>query len=233
MDFFETREKYRRKEVQVYTSWIIRFFALSLALWLGWQWGSIEQRRLQADADLEIYENNVKIQSLNIEKERLEHELKLQNAENQALMLTSFKKESKLTRLVKEQISKGTKIEQIYQMLQGLGQPLNCRNILNEDIAVATELYSGVESNINLFGGGLRIFVEGISKVNGSKNDPWFDPTREIKVKYVYLGSQKIVKGKIPLNSILPAEDWLISVDIVSSDIKGYAKVSVNSCNIR
>ena len=35
MDFFETREKYRRKEVQVYTSWIIRFFALSLALWLG------------------------------------------------------------------------------------------------------------------------------------------------------------------------------------------------------
>ena len=45
MDFFETREKYRRKEVQVYTSWIIRFFALSLALWLGWQWGSIEQRR--------------------------------------------------------------------------------------------------------------------------------------------------------------------------------------------
>ena len=85
-------------------------------------------------------------------------------------------------------------------MLQGLGQPLNCRNILNEDIAVATELYSGVESNINLFGGGLRIFVEGISKVNGSKNDPWFDPTREIKVKYVYLGSQKIVKGKIHLN---------------------------------
>ena len=84
-----------------------------------------------------------------------------------------------------------------------------------------------------MFGGGLRIFIEGISKVNGSKNDPWFDPTREIKVKYVYLGSQKIVKGKIPLNSILPAEDWLISVDIVSSDIKGYAKVSVNSCNIR
>ncbi len=233
MDFFETREKYRRKEVQIYTSWIIRIIALTFAIWLGWQWGSIEQRRLQADADLEIYESSLTIQGLNREKERLEYQLKLEKAEKKALTYTSLDKESKLTRLIKEQISRGTKIEQVYQTLQGIGKPLNCRIIANEDVAVATELYSGIESNINLFGGGLRIFIEGIPKVNGSKNDPWFDPEREIKVRHVYLGSQKIVNGKLPVASILPAEDWLLSLDFTLSELKGYVKVKVKNCTIR
>ena len=47
MDFFETREKYRRREVHIYMRWLSRIFFLGLALWLGWQWGSLEQRRLR------------------------------------------------------------------------------------------------------------------------------------------------------------------------------------------
>ena len=64
MDFFETREKYRRREVHIYMRWLSRIFFLGLALWLGWQWGSLEQRQLQADADLALYEREQQIEEL-------------------------------------------------------------------------------------------------------------------------------------------------------------------------
>ena len=65
MDFFETREKYRRREISIYSRWIARLFFLGLALWLGWQWGSLEQRQLQADRDLVLYERAQRIELLN------------------------------------------------------------------------------------------------------------------------------------------------------------------------
>ena len=64
MDFFQTREKYRKKEVQTIMTVIVRLLVMVVCVWGGWQWGSVEQRRLQADANLAIYENTQKIQTL-------------------------------------------------------------------------------------------------------------------------------------------------------------------------
>ena len=141
--------------------------------------------------------------------------------------------DSKLTRLVRGQIARGTRIEQIYQMLQGLGKPVNCRSLSNHSVAVATELYRGVESNISLFDGGLRLHIEGQPQAQGSKNEPWFDPKREIAARFIYLGSQKVEKGILPLRTILPAEDWVLVVDIQESDLRGYVVVEVQNCAIR
>ena len=84
MDFFETREKYRRQEVQGYMSWIARLSVLALTLWLGWQWGSLEQRRLQSDADLALFESTQKVQTLYSDNERLKHKLREMQAEKLA-----------------------------------------------------------------------------------------------------------------------------------------------------
>ena len=79
----------------------------------------------------------------------LEHDLRQLKATQEANALTDQAADSKLTRLVRGQIARGTRIEQIYQMLQGLGKPVNCRLLSSHSVAVATELYSGVESNIS------------------------------------------------------------------------------------
>ena len=100
-------------------------------------------------------------------------------------------------------------------------------------MAVATELYRGVESNISLFDGGLRLHIEGQPQAQGSKNEPWFDPKREIAARLIYLGSQKVEKGILPLRTILPAEDWVLVVDIQQSDLRGYVVVEVQNCAIR
>lgn len=233
MDFFETREKYRRQEVQGYMSWITRLSALALMLWLGWQWGSLEQRRLQADADLALFESAQQVQTLYSDNERLKHKLRELQAEQLAQNLTSDPQSSKLTRLIKGQIARGTKIEQIYQSLQSIGKPVNCRIIETASVAVATELYSGVESNITFFDGGLGLHVEGEPAAQGSKNNPWFDTAKPLSARFIYLGSQKVVKGMLPLKVVIPAEDWLLAVEIRPAELRGYVVVKLENCTIR
>jgi len=233
MDFFQTREKYRKKEIQTVMNWIIKGAVMGLCLWGGWQWGSIEQRRLQADANLAIYENNQQIQILRREKQRLEHQLSQINAQEQAEAVTTNKADNKLTRLIKGQIARGTEMEQIYQMLQSLGQPVNCRITAEKSVAVATELYSGVESNINLFDGGLTLHIEGRTQTNGPKSEPWFDPSKAVSVRLVYLGSQKVVQDILPISTVLPAEDWLVKIDISEGELRGYVDLSLQHCALR
>ena len=233
MDFFETREKYRRREISIYSRWIARLFFLGLALWLGWQWGSLEQRQIQADRDLVLYERAQRIELLNRDVERLNHDLRELKAEKEALELTQSFGDSKLTRLIKGQIARGTTIEQIHQRLQALGTPVNCRNVENKTVAVATELYSGVESNITFFDGGLGLHVEGKPVAQGTKNNPWFDTTKPLSVRFIYLGSQKVVKGVLPLKTVIPAEDWLLAVEITPDDLRGYVRVNIENCTLR
>lgn len=233
MDFFEAREKYRRREAKGYVRWITRAFFIGLAILLGWQWGSSEQSQLQAERDIILYERVQRIENLNRDIDRLEHELQQINAEKEALSLTNNADDSKLTRLVKGLIARGTKIEQIYQKIQNLGRPQNCRLISSEYAAVATELYSGVESSITFFDGGLGLHVEGYPTAQGSKNDPWFDPARPVSARFVYLGSQKVIMDILPLQAIIPAEDWLLLVNISLSDLRGYVNVTIKNCAIR
>jgi len=37
----------------------------------------------------------------------------------------------------------------------------------------------------------------------------------------------------LPLRTILPAEDWVLVVDIQQSDLRGYVVVEVQNCAIR
>ena len=180
-----------------------------------------------------LYERAQRIELLNRDVERLQHDLRELKAEKEALGLAGSFNDSKLTRLIKGQIARGTTIEQIHQHLQALGAPVNCRTIGSETVAVATELYSGVESNITFFDGGLGLHVEGEPVAQGSKNNPWFDTTKPLAVRFIYLGSQKVVKGVLPLKTVIPAEDWLLAVEIQPADLRGYVQVNIENCTIR
>ena len=45
------------------------------------------------------------------------------------------------------------------------------------------------------------------------KQSPWVDTTKPLSVRFIYLGSQKVVKGVLPLKTVIPAEDWLLAVE--------------------
>ena len=231
MDFFQTREKYRKREMRYSVSFLFRVTVIALVAWLGWLWGSAEQKRLQADSNLAIFESDREIQLLNTKVEKLQIELNEARAQNKAESLTD-KNSGKFGKLVKAQIANGTKVEQIYAALQEIGVPSNCRLVHDKALAVATELYGGAESKVSLFDGALRLNIEGAVNENGNKANPWFDPNQSVKVRQAYLGGQKITEHKLPFSIILPAQEWVLKLDFKTSDLRGYVDLKVRNCVI-
>ena len=110
---------------------------------------------------------------------------------------------------------------------------MNCREIARHDIAVATPLYAGPESKITLFDGGLKLHVEGSAGKKAQRNTPWFDPGQPVRVRQVFLGSQKIISGVVPLETIIPTEDWILKLRFETASLHGYVTSIVSSCILR
>jgi len=231
MDFFETQERYRRREMRSWILLLFRTVVVAGVLWLGWLWGHAEQTSLQAEADLVIHENNLRITALSTEVQTLRQALTDAEALQTAIDLTEGDKAA-LQRIVAKQIARGVKTEQILQTVQGLGKPSNCREVAQQNVAVATPLYAGPESKLTLFEGGLNLHVEGETGKKVARESPWFDPALPIKVRQVFLNGQKTAEGKLPLESIIPAEQWVLKLRFEQSDLLGYIRVTVSSCTV-
>lgn len=232
MDFFETQERYRRREMRGWFALLLRVAIVFGTLWFGWVWGKAEQSSLQAEADLVIYENNVRISELSNEVQSLQRLLAETKAAGTAKSVTG-KENVALRRIIAKKIAAGVKPEQIIASMQGLGDPVNCREIARHDIAVATPLYAGPESKITLFDGGLKLHVEGSAGKKAQRNTPWFDPGQPVRVRQVFLGSQKIISGVVPLETIIPTEDWILKLRFETASLHGYVTSIVSSCILR
>ena len=44
MDYFQTTERYRKREMRSQISWLVRLVVLGLAIWAGWFWGIVRAR---------------------------------------------------------------------------------------------------------------------------------------------------------------------------------------------
>ena len=231
MDFFETQERYRRREIRGWTTLLLRIAVVVGCLWLGWLWGHAEQRSLQAEADLVIYETNVKINELGNENQALQRKLAALRAEKTA-GLVSGNNRGPLRRAIAKQIANGVKPEQIVQSIQSLGRPINCRIVEETDIAVATPLYAGPESKLSLFNGGLNLFVEGVAGKQAQRNTPWFDPSAPIKIRQTFLNGQKTVSGNLPIQTVIAAESWLLQLNYKKADLQGYVTVTISNCRL-
>ncbi len=232
MDFFETQERYRRREMRGWFALLFRFAIVGGALWFGWVWGRAEQSSLQAEADLVIYENNVRISELSNEVQSLQRALAETKAEGTAEWVTG-KENIALRRVIAKKIAAGVKSEQIIASMQGLGNPGNCREIARHDVAVATPLYAGPESKLTLFSGGLNLYVEGSAGKKAQRNTPWFDPAQPVRVRQVFLGSQKIESGLLPFETIIPTEDWILKLRFERANLHGYVTSIISSCILR
>lgn len=232
MDFFETQERYRKREMRGWLLLLLRFSVVAGVLWVGWLWGHAEQSSLQAEADLVIHENNMKISLLSGEVQDLTQALAEARAHQKTMTLTEGNK-AELQRLVTRQIARGVEPEQILQTVQGLGKPANCREVANQNVAVATPLYAGPESKLALFEGGLNLHIEGETGKKAARESPWFDPLLPIKVRQVFLNGEKTSNGILPLETVIPAEDWVLKLRFEKTDLRGYLRVIVSSCTLR
>ena len=232
MDFFETQERYRRREMRGWFALLSRIIVVGSTLWFGWVWGRAEQSSLQAEAELVIYDNNLRISELSNEVQLLQRLLAKTKAARTAKVVTG-KENADLRRVIAKKIAVGVKAEQMISSLQGLGTPVNCREITRNDVAVATPFYAGPESKITLLDGSLNLFIEGVAGKKNKGKAPWFDPTKPIRVRQVFLGGQKIKSGLLPLETIIPTEDWVLKLRFERANIHGYVTSIIASCTLR
>ena len=232
MDFFETQERYRRREMRGWLMLLLRVLTIGGVLWVGWLWGQAEQTSLQAEADLVIYENNIKISQLSAEVQTLKRELAEARATQTVNQVTN-KSGAKLRRLIVKKIANGVAPEQISLALRSIGKAENCREVARDDVAVATPLYAGYESKLSIFDGGLNLSVEGKPSKKTAQNQTWFDPTQEVSARLVFLGGEKRVSGLLPFSAIVAAEDWVIKLVFERAALLGYVTISTKSCSLR
>ena len=138
MDFFETRERYRRQEMNGYFRLILWILVLSVAVWLGWQWGGLEQRQLSEDADQALYESTQEVQLLRRQNDKLQLALDEWEAADRTRTLEDAVNDTKLAQMIKDKLASGTEMEQLYVSVQEAGRPRNCRLVKEQDVAVAT-----------------------------------------------------------------------------------------------
>lgn len=232
MDFFETQERYRRQEMRGWILFLARVVVVGGVLWVGWLWGHAEQTSLQAEADLVIYENNQRIDALTTQVQDLERVIAENNAKKKTSDLIGGN-QAELRAIITKQIARGVTPEQIMSSLKSLGKPINCREVARHDVAVATPLYAGPESKLELFGGGLNLFVEGHAGKKSERETPWFNPASPVRIRHAFLNGQKIIEGVIPLETIIPTEEWVLKLNYVKADLRGYVTTIVSSCVLR
>ena len=232
MDFFETRERYRRREMRSYISLLLRVFVVGGVLWVGWLWGHAETGSLRAEAERTLYENNQQISDLSNDVQRLEMELAEARAKNKVDELARDN-DADLKALVTKKIARGVAPSQIMQAIQKLGQPTNCRSLETLNVAVATPLYGGPESKASLFDGGLNLHVEGQAGGKSPRKVPSFDPKLPLTVRMAFLNGQKVASGMLPFRAMIPTEEWVLLLDFNDSSLHGYVSVSISSCTQR
>lgn len=232
MDFFETRERYRRREMKSYISLMLRVCVVGGVLWLGWLWGHAETGSLRAEAERALYENNQQISELSTDVQRLKMELAEARAKNKVDDLAQGN-DAELKALVTKKIARGVTPAQIMQSIQKLGRPTNCRELENRNIAVATPLYGGPESKATLFDGGLNLHVEGEADKKSAREIPTFDKKLPVTVRMAFLDGQKVESGTLPFRAVIPAEDRILLLNFEPSELYGYVTARIESCTHR
>ena len=232
MDFFETRERYRRREMKSYISLMLRVCVVGGVLWLGWLCGHSETGSLRAEAERALYENNQQITELSTDVQRLKMELAEARAKNKVDDLAQGN-DAELKALVTKKIARGVTPAQIMQAIQSLGRPTNCRELENRNIAVATPLYGGPESKATLFDGGLNLHVEGAADKKSAREIPTFDRKLPVTVRMAFLDGQKVESGTLPFQAVIPAEDRILLLHFEPSELHGYVTARILSCTQR
>jgi len=236
-DYYQTTERYRRQEFRAQVNWFVRICLLGIMLWIGWFWGNSQQLALMSS-------NAQQIMALQQENENLQQQITTLNTkfeEEQRLRLEAElvngvagqdDRMKRLSRRIARHLARGVDEKQILRSLNGLSKPTRCRTAETKDVAVATSLFAGGESKVDLLSGALQVFIEGEAGHEATRDTPWFDPEKPVSMRISYFGGEKINSGSLPLETVLIADTWLIKIKLFETNLQGYVNLILETCPI-
>ncbi|MGC6484370.1 MAG: hypothetical protein ACON4P_01760 [Candidatus Puniceispirillales bacterium] len=236
MDYFQTTERYRKRELRNQLGLLFFLVILGLAVWIGWFWG-------YSQSEAVVSSNAERAILLDQENDRLEqkiatlvNQLNEEQARRKEAELLSGKASDpgkrNLDRTIARYLSNGVEVDQIRLALKSLARPLRCRAVEQRDIAVATGYFAGKEATAEMLDGSVQVFIEGEVGRDSSRDRPWFDPDKPISIRIAYLGGEKVATGALPVETTLIADTWLIKVSAQPTALQGYVELSMEKCSL-
>ncbi len=236
MDFYQTSERYRKREFRNQITWGVRLIVMGLMLWIGWFWGNSQQSALMSSNAQELI--NATQVNARLEQEMASIKRELSEEKNRrvaAELLNGDGVQSEdmrqLQQIIARYLARGINEDQIKLALRSVSLPSRCRPVEAKDIAVATPFFAGKESNTGLLNGAVHVFVEGMAGQQATAERPWFDPDEPISMRVAFLGGEKITSGPLPISMNIIADAWLMKMDVVQTSLQGYVNVSISKCS--
>ena len=204
-----------------------------IAVFIGWWLGNRDKLILIQENEKII--NDFNDQKIELDRKLTDIRLKLKEA-NLALDTQNIKnKDSDFGRISKNilasNLAKGVPEKDIINALRLLGYDKTCSKSDFKELAVSTQSFIPPENTLLLLSGGLKIKVEGNISDPGIDN-PYFEPSKPVRVIFIYLGNNDMVEGNLPITKNIMAGKFSVKIKILKSKVRGAVIVRYQNCKI-
>ena len=111
------------------------------------------------------------------------------------------------------------------------GSKKKCSKFDFNELAVSTQSFIPPGNTLLLLSGGLKVKVEGNISDTVIDN-PYFDPSKTIRVIFAYLGNNDVIEGNLPITKNIMAGKFLVKINILKSKVRGAVIVRYQNCKI-
>ncbi len=233
MDFYQAQNKYRQKQFRLILNYLFKILIIIMALFIGWWLGNSDKLVLIQENEKII--NDFNDQKIELDRKLTDIRLKLKEA-NLALNTQNIKNQNSgfgrdAKNILAANLAKGVPEKDIIDALRLLGNNKTCTKIEYKELAVSTQSFIPPENTLFILSGGLKIKVEG--NISDQVNDnPYFEPSKPVRVIFIYLGNNDIIEGDLPISKNISAGKFSVKLKIVKSKVRGAVIVQYQSCSI-
>ena len=204
-----------------------------IAVFIGWWLGNRDKLVLIQENEKLI--NDFNDQKIELDRKLTDIRLKLKEA-NLALDTQNIKnKDNDFGRdsknILASNLAKGVPEKDIIDTLRLLGYNKTCSKFDSKELAVSTQSFIPPENTLLLLSGGLKVKVEGNISDKVTDN-PYFDPSKPIRVILIYLGNNDIIEGNLPITRNIMAGKFSVNIKIMKSKVRGAVIVQYQNCKI-
>ena len=232
LDYYEAQNKYRQKQLRFILNFCIKLVFIISIFFVGWWLGN-------GDKLILIQENEKIINDFNNEKIELDRKLtdtrlKLKeanlalNTQNISNNISDFGRDAK--NILASSLANGVNEKDIIDNLRLLGKNKICNSFKYKELPVSTKSFIPPENTLLLLSGSLKVKAEG--NIIDTDKIPYFDPSKPLRVIFVYLGNNDIVEGNLPISKNIMAGKFSVNLKILESKVRGAVIVRYQSCKV-
>ena len=233
MDYYQAQNKYRQKQLKFFFNLFIKILVLLLIFLIGWWFGNGDKLVLIQENEKIISDFNDK--KIELDRKLTDTKLKLKeanlalNTRNISNNNSDFGRDAK--NILASSLANGVNEQDIIDNLRLLGKNKICSNFKYKELAVSTQSFIPPENTLLLLSGSLKVKAEG-NISNTINRNPYFDPSKTLRVTFIYLGNNDIIEGDLPISKNIMAGKFSVNIKILESKVRGAVIVRYQSCKV-